>query len=145
MRSFNLATILFVLTVAAFMGAACVRLDPRANALHITKRCHVGLTHWREGPRIVLFNDAQSGPYTGSIISMVGDPRPPTCTGFGDTAGIYIRIIRWPNGGSLWTVAVTLWYPVALAGIWPGIRFVRGLLRNSPTRRGFSVNLTKPA
>ncbi len=98
--------------------------------------------------RIVFFNDGKYGPYEGSVIALVdnevkrtrpirkcfwsvgdygisnvdyvneqGEPvlKRRAC----DLPGIYYRRIVWPDT-SLWTISVSLWYPMLLFALLPG-------------------------
>ena len=80
-------------------------------------------------------NSTMYGPYRGSVIAMGSSPNP-TMTGFGDTAGIYYRIIRWPGGNVLWTLSVSLAYPLVMTMVIPVVWIIR---RKLGTRRGFAV------
>ncbi len=83
------------------------------QALSLGKHFHISL----EDGSIVFYNSDNYGPYRGSMLSMGFDPDAPTVNGFGMWAGIYLRDIRWPNGDRLWTLFVTLWYPVIIFGL----------------------------
>lgn len=71
----------------------------------------------------MFFNDADYGPYRGSMLGVVDDqgnvypPREEEAY-FGDTAGIYYRYFRWPDA-TLSTLMVSLWYPAALFTVIP--------------------------
>ena len=96
-------------------------LDPSEYYLSFDDDCHVGI--WVQGldARVVLFSDAEYGPYFGSTIGLVdeyGIVYPPVLfeLGFGDYWGIYYRNIRWPDSTGLWSLMVSLWYPVIVKG-----------------------------
>lgn len=106
----------FGLLVACFaIFVAANYIDPRDHFISLSDDCHVSLCK----RRIVIYNDSDYGPYTGSIISLSEETGPET-TEFGDAWGIYFRHFRWLDGSVLWTLAVSLWYPVFLASILPG-------------------------
>ncbi len=67
------------------------------------------LATWFQDPRIAFYNAGDYGPYTGSIIGLVGD-KYPVKTGFGDWWGIYYRHFEWQDGSVLWTLKINLWH-----------------------------------
>jgi hypothetical protein len=100
-----------------------------------------------------IFNDSQYGPYTGSIIALSDDKYPPkyvwlwrigenyeiakqivfdgngaiqvTETG-ADFPGIYYRHFQWPNSPQpLWTLMVSLWYPLLVFSVLPSVWILR--------------------
>jgi len=95
-------------------------------------------------PRLELFNDAKFGPYHGQILDVAVPegypPRPGVkWVGFGETAGIYFRWIRWPNGRLVWTLALSLMYPLLASAVIPFIWLARRYRR---TPRGFPIELS---
>jgi len=100
-----------------------------------------------------IFNDSQYGPYSGSIIALSDDKHPPKAvwdwrvsenygvgkeyifdgkgaiqvTGTGaDFPGIYYRHFQWPNTSQpLWTLMVSLWYPLFIFSILPSVWILR--------------------
>jgi hypothetical protein len=55
--------------------------------------------------RLVIFNNAEYGPYLGSTIQFQDDkgnvyPRFDRQIAWGDTCGVYYRYFRWPGGQS---------------------------------------------
>jgi hypothetical protein len=81
-----------------------------------------------------VFNDSSYGPYGGSIIAVSGagrSPNDPKVSGVGDVAGIYYRMIRWQDGKSLWTLSLSLAYPLLLAALLPFVWIVRRARRRS--------------
>ena len=88
--------------------------DPRKECLSFSGDFHVAV---RSG-RVSFFSDKEYGPYRGSIIALTSPERPAERIfaerrGFGDTAGIYYRYFRWADSGAvLWTVSVSLVYPL---------------------------------
>ncbi|WP_144059285.1 hypothetical protein [Rhodopirellula sp. SWK7] len=94
---------------------------------------HVGVCAWGLDSRLVFFNDAEYGPYRGGIIGLAdadGNIYPPLeCEdSFGDAWGIYYRRFQWSDA-TLWTLMVTLWYPVALFAIIPFVNVLRSAVR----------------
>lgn len=82
------------------------------QALSLGKQFHVSLDHGA----VVFYNNDDYGPYRGGMLSFVGSPNAPTVDGFGMWAGIYLRDINWPNGDRLWTLMISLWYPLVAIG-----------------------------
>lgn len=101
-----------------------------------TERAHVGVWGRNFDPRIVFFNDPD-GPYSGSIIGFVdseGNVHPPLIReeGFGDSWGIYYRYFQWADA-KLWTLMVSLWYPLAVFAIPPATRCIVRSVRRRRT------------
>ena len=94
---------------------------------------HVGVCTRGLDSRFVFFNDAEYGPYSGSIIGLVdedGNIYPPLEReeAFGNSWGIYYRY--FPRSGStLWTLTVTLWYPIAVFAIMPFVSLMCSTVR----------------
>lgn len=102
-------------------------ITPRDHHLSVTDRFHLGV--W--GSRLVVFS-SDSGPYCGSIIAIVdedGNEYPPRIreSMWGDRLGIYWRYFRWKDGTwgmsdpVLWTLMVSLWYPILLFAVLPAV------------------------
>jgi len=110
-----------LLGVAIFLLVAShCNLDPRQHSVSITGDCHVTVANGY----IEFFNDAEYGPYRGSIVAILddqGNSHPPIeRTGFGETWGVYYRHLRWLDSGDvIWTVAISLVYPLVLFSILP--------------------------
>lgn len=154
-RLFNIAALLsaiaFCLTLVAWNAAG--NIDPRTPFLSLSDHCHLGLrTRGSLDARLQVFNDASYGPYSGSIIGVSAGGRGPTSApvwpkvwGIGDDAGVYYRMIRWQDGTSLWTLSLSLAYPLIAAALLPAVWIVR---RSRRKVRGFNVGgdqtATKP-
>lgn len=110
-----LASAMLLLSAATFV------LDPWNHRLSLGPQFHIGV--WRFGDdtlgRIMFFNDADDGPYRGSLIDIkIGDvvvSQFDRRIVFGDTCGIYYRWFHRPDGATLWTLALSLWYPLLLS------------------------------
>ncbi|MDX1964038.1 MAG: hypothetical protein SFX18_12860 [Pirellulales bacterium] len=105
------------------MFLLCSHLDPWKNYLSISEEFHISI--WGRGwdSRIVVFNDAEYGPYRGSIISLVdanGNDLNPRVreVAFGTYAGIYYRYFEWIDD-TLWTFMLSMWYPIIVFAIIP--------------------------
>ena len=98
------------------LWASSFILNPRDQRLSVTDTFHVGLLKGR----IVFFNDKDYGPYQGSIIA-IGDEHLPRSVAWGDRYGVYYRYFAWSDS-TLWTLSVSLLYPVVLLAILPVIR-----------------------
>lgn len=101
-------TILLCLCVIAFTAGFVT--NPWRHYISLGNSLHLGV--WNRGvdSRVVVFNDSHYGPYRGSIITLQ-DSATPLRTEFGDTCGIYFRHFEW-TGSSLWTLMVSIWYPI---------------------------------
>jgi hypothetical protein len=130
-RLLNLAALgsaaVFCLVLVAWAMAG--RIDPRRQHVSLSRDCHVSIDAHGADSRLEVFNDADYGPYCGSIIGIAGDPNGPTVAGFGDTAGVYYRSIQWPTGRSLWTFSLSLCYPLVVTAVLPIFYLVRRLRR----------------
>ena len=118
-RIFNtlppISAVLFV--CIALLWAWSLWADPERDRLSLTPRFHVGVYNGR----MDFFND-RNGPYHGSVISLIGFRAFAECRGFGDTCGIYYRYFRWADSGAvLWTLSVSLAYPLVIFAVLPTI------------------------
>ncbi len=140
-----LSAVVFWLIVMAWMTAGHV--DPRKHFVSFGRDCHLSIDAWGAAARLEVFNDSYYGPYSGSIIgfssakSPAVDPNGPRVWAFGDTAGIYFRRFRWPSGKSLWTLSISLLYPLALSCILPIVWFTS---RRRASRYGFPLQSSAP-
>ena len=132
-----LSTVLLVLTVLLFLAGFVI--NPWEHYLSIGDDFHVSFSARGLVSRIIFFNDAEYGPYRGSIIQLVDDrgnafPKLKREEAFGDSWGIYYRYFEWSRSGSrLWTLMVTLWYPIIIFATLPSIRVLKRVaLRNKP-------------
>ena len=113
-----------LLAIAVALCIAGIWINPWDHRLSLSDTFHVAVWGREWDTRLVFFNDAEYGPYRGSIIALVDDqgngyPAFEREVRFGDTAGIYHRYFRWPGGVTLWTFMLSLWYPIALFAILP--------------------------
>jgi len=121
---FNVASLASAVILLATIALIIVHrwVDPAPFRLSFGQEFHVSVTDGfgdELAGRLALFNDKDEGPYRGSMISVNGGPYP-IKTGFGDTAGIYYRHFRWPSQ-KLWTLMVSLWYPLAISAPLPAL------------------------
>ncbi len=117
---------LLVLTLCLL--AASLKLDPRLHYVSLGTDVHLSVVDGR----LAFFNNADYGPYNGSIISVSSkDYHEPSefieKVGFGDAWGIYYRYFRTAKG-TLWTLTVSLVYPILLFAALPVTRLVRALV-----------------
>ena len=74
-----------------------------------------------------FFSDKEYGPYHGSIIAVTSPEWPikrifSKQRAFGDFCGIYYRYFRWADSGNvLWTLSVSLFYPMIVFAVLPTI------------------------
>jgi hypothetical protein len=109
---------------------------PCEMRLSLSPNLHIGVSNARRSGglgRVEIFNDA-SGPNCGSIIGLVGaDGKiypPLDCEiAWGDARGAYNRYFRGQDGRMLWTLSVSLWYPLLASAAFPLARLVRGRSR----------------
>lgn len=119
-----LSITLLLLLVAPFLDPIDIHLS-LGRAFHVSVQCR------RFDSRIVFFNDSEYGPYRGSVIGLSdddGNVYPPSQRqlSFGDAWGVYYRYFRWSDA-TLWTLTVSLWYPIViLSAIVIGVRRGRG-------------------
>ena len=116
------ATLWLLSLIAAFLTPA---LNPLDHHVTINPDCRLGVSSVFNGsnfpdPVLVCFNHEQ-GPYRGSLITVDGDPRPPVVTGVDwEFPRIYYRHIHSRRDDSvIWTLMVSLWYPLILFAIGP--------------------------
>ena len=150
-RKFNVATFAstillcgtIILLVAAFF------VNPKGQKISLTNNFHVSVWEGFGGDiigRLVFFNNAEYGPYSGSIMRFGGESDKEARwgwsvgnydlggittinpkgnvdkLGFCTLPGIYFR--HWKihdEARSLWTLMVSLWYPLFLFSILPVI------------------------
>lgn len=115
------SALLAVCTFALFVWSFWA--DPSKQNISFGENFHVSVLDGR----IWFFSD-MSGPYQGGIIALSDDGEPKLVRrGFGDFAGIcyrYFRRTEWPH--SLWTLSVSLLYPLAIFApipVWRGMRW----------------------
>ncbi|QDV52245.1 hypothetical protein Enr17x_43050 [Gimesia fumaroli] len=122
-RKFNIAclisTILMVCTVMLCLAKPV--LNPWKHRVSFGHDFHVSV--W--DCRIAFFNDAEYGPYRGSLIKIDNEPKFDREIYWGDSWGIYYRYFRWQDGTTLWTLMVSLLYPFLLFIILPAVWFRR--------------------
>jgi hypothetical protein len=114
------------LTVA--LSLAGFVTNPCDHRLSVTESFHVGIWGGFDGPTfgcLMFFNNAQYGPYRGSIIGLSAGPDDPpqyqlSAWGDWDYSGVYSRHIYWPDSDTtLWTLAISLLYPLFLFAMLP--------------------------
>ena len=132
-RLFNIAAICSAVACLAF-AAACLlaaSVDPVTRFLTLHQNLHLSIDQRPYGPALEVFNDANYGPYRGSIISVSapGLPSEVKSTGL-DFVGVYYRDFRWPNGMTLWTLSLSLIYLVVLGAVLPATWVIRRLRRS---------------
>jgi hypothetical protein len=96
--------------------------DVRKDRLSFSNGFHVGVYDGR----LDFFSD-EHGPYHGSIIAITSRERPmerifSKQRAFGDICGIYYRYFCWADSGAvLWTLSVSLIYPMIVFAVLPTI------------------------
>lgn len=130
----SLSAVAFCLFVIAWFAASNV--DPCKQFASISSGCHLSVDARDADARLVVFSDPSYGLYSGSIIGIAGDPNGPNVYGIGDVAGIYFRMVRWPDGKSLWTLSLSLVYPLLASLVLPVVWLIG---RARQRGRGFPV------
>ena len=97
--------------------------DPRKECLSFSGDFHVAV----QDGHVEFFSDKTHGPYRGSIIALTSPEWPierifSKQQAFGDICGIYYRYFRWADSGAvLWTLSVSLFYPMIVFSLLPVI------------------------
>jgi hypothetical protein len=138
-----------------FLWLATFWVNPWDHRVSLTNNFHVSVWNGFSGDtlgRLIIFNNAQYGPYRGSIMLLTDSNQPPPIvrgwsighysigqeTDFDrrgevlliekacDMPGIYFRHFRRPNEAlPLWTLMVSLWYPLFLFNVLPAVWIFR--------------------
>lgn len=129
-RTLKIASMISTLMLAASVLLFLVGyfVSPWDHHFSLSDEIHVGGCARGLDSRIVFFNNTEYGPYRGIITGLAdadGDLYPPLVKeeSFGDSWGIYYRYFQWSDS-ILWTLMVTLWYPIALFAIMPVAKLV---------------------
>jgi hypothetical protein len=110
-----------LLACTVFLWVWSFWTDPRKDCVSLSGNFHVAV----ENGRASFFNMKDYGPYHGSVISLSSGEETAYSAfaerrGFGDTLGIYYRYFRWADSGIiLWTLSVTLLYPMIVFSLLP--------------------------
>jgi hypothetical protein len=127
-RTSKLATILstVMLGIASLLFLLGFFLNPWDHHLSCGEKFHVAV--WNRGldSRLVFFNNAQYGPYRGSLLGILDAegnvyPKRKWEQSFGDSWGAYYRYFQWTDA-TLWTLMISLWYPISAFAIIPAKR-----------------------
>jgi hypothetical protein len=119
------------LTISLLLLLVAPFLNPADNYLSFGRDFHVSAECRKFDSRIVFFNDTAYGPYRGSVIGLSdddGNAYPPLQRqlAFGGAWGVFYRYFRWTDA-TLWTLTVSLWYPIViLSAIVIGVTWGRG-------------------
>jgi len=102
--------------------------DPGVNFVRFGPNCNVGVARDRGG-EIIIFNDAEAGPYTGSIL-VVGDRGAvvePSAKGWGGY-GIYYNSVMSKSATKRYrTFTINIWLLIAFFGAFPVWVLIRKL------------------
>ncbi len=123
-RIFNVAALISTLLLACtiFLWAWSFWTDPSKNHLSLSPSFHAGVYAGRMG-----FSSDENSLFQGGFIISLSDAngvpvRPYVARGFGDAFGVYYRHFRLvKTGATLWTLSVTLAYPLAMFAVLPAI------------------------
>ena len=132
MRISVTVSILIFATSAILFATGCFT-DPWKHRVSVGDSFHIGV--WNQGldSRIIFFNNAKYGPYRGSLIDVIDEngkrhSPPLEERAIGDSWGVYYRYFRWADV-ALWTLMVTLWYPLSLSSLVLAMQFWKARLR----------------
>lgn len=125
---------LCLLAVSGVLFMCSMALNPWDHFLSLNDSFHVGLQNRSFDARIMFFNNAEYGPYRGSLIGVQdasGKLYPPLVRqyAFGNSWGIYYRDFQWSDS-RLWTFTFSLWYPLIVFAIAPLVVLSRRLSRS---------------
>jgi hypothetical protein len=136
-RTFKILTAVsaFFLGLSLLLAIAARLLDPwTEHSISLRPKLYVGVGQAYPSDivgRVAIFNDRESGPYRGNIIALPGGGSSLLeRSSFGDAWGIYYRHFRWPNY-EVWTLMVSLAYPIWLFALLP----IAWLIREANRRR----------
>ena len=120
---FACATSFVLCGVSAVLFVVSFAMHPKDDRVSFTDEFHVSLSDGR----VFFFSDSDMGPYCGGIIQLSdgsGDTPSPfeREVTWGDSLGVYYRYFRDtdPTIPTLWTLAVSLLWPVGIFG-WPSV------------------------
>ncbi len=136
-KAFRIATLVSTLLLACSLALfiAGWHVDAYNHSIHVRDDFHIGLVHRDFDTGIAFFSD-EFGPYNGGVIALTakGDPSPfEKKLGF-DAWGIYYRYFKFrivDPGRVLWTLRISLWYPIAVFSILPSIWLARKYRRHA--------------
>lgn len=123
-RVFNTLSLVSAILLACtvFLWAWSFWTNPYKTNLSTSNVFHIGLYDGR----VEFFSD-KFGPYRGGIIALTSPEWPAERIfskqwGFGDICGIYYRYFRWADSGAvLWTLSMSLFYPMIVFAVLPAI------------------------
>ena len=122
-RAFNFACLVSaaLLGFTLVLSAASSDFDTPDYHLSLSDGFHIGLLRFGRDSlgRIAFYNNAEYGPYRGSLLFLEEPPPMPRRVDFRCRYGICYCDYLWEDGVALWTLMVSLWYPVLLFGVLP--------------------------
>lgn len=144
-RTFRIATIISTALLAGtlFLVARSWENPSTTPYFSVAPSFHIGI--WQGGdvaPSVAFFNNAEYGPYRGSLIGLHGvvDPDLLRVSHFGRAYGIYYRYFQWTHT-TLWTLMVSMWYPLVAFSILPATWYYHFARRKRtaalPDKQGF--------
>jgi len=98
------------------------RINAWEESFSLRDDFHISLYGKGNGCHLAFFTE-KNYPYTGSVIKL-GEMEWPKIRGFGYSWGIYYRHFTWPEEKQ-WTLYISLWWPVVLFSILPGLFLYR--------------------
>ena len=114
---FNILTLLsfILLCLTILLFYLSYKINAWEQSFSLSNDFHISLYRKGNDCRLAFFN-VKNYPYTGSIVGLGGEW--PKTIGFGNFLGLYYRHFTWPKE-TLWTLYISLWYPLILFGILP--------------------------
>lgn len=116
-RLLNISIYISMLMLGLLLTSAIasIWINPWPHHVSVSKRFHIGVDNAGSDfdIRLVFFNNDNYGPYRGSMMQVDGNPVYDREVAPGDKAGIYYRYFRL-GPYVLWTLMVSIWYPIGL-------------------------------
>jgi hypothetical protein len=122
-RAFNLASVVsaVLLGITLVLSAASFVFYTPDYHLSLSDGFHVGLCTFGDEwvGRVAFYNNAEYGPYRGSLLFLEEPPPMPRRVDFRCRYRICYCDYLWEDGVALWTLIISLWYPIVLFGTLP--------------------------
>lgn len=129
-RIFNTLSLISAVLLACtiFLWAWSLRVEPHVNYLSFRDGFHVSVWNGHS----CFFNNKEYGPYLGGTIALLDSKKDKEeidrfwseRRAFGPTFGVYYRYFHVPRSGTvIWTLCVSLLYPVIAFAMLPVVQF----------------------
>jgi hypothetical protein len=137
-RLFNFAALLStaVLVLLLFVWADAERIYPKRHTVSPSDDFHLCIRANGTNSLLQVYNDEAFGPYADGMYMAFLVPNAPKYSGFGYTAGIFYRQIKYHNGHRDWALYMNMAYPLLSASLLPlSWTFWKFRLRRQARRR----------